>query len=112
MKQLYFILGIAFIMLANFPKLYPRKLLTRRQMIAILVDLEIASAMVRHYTKDESTTTALLQKNKLLIYNFYDIDSVLFQKSYQYYLNRMKILKGIYNEVVQQLENKLKKEHK
>ncbi len=97
-------LGILLCVLSSAHRELSAKLLSQEQMISILVDLEVAKAMARHYTADEDTTRALFQKNALLIYQAYDIDLDTFQKSYQYYLTHLEIIEKIYEAVVKRLE--------
>ena len=80
------------------------KLLTQDQMVSILVDLELAKAIVGYYTDNEATASQLLQKNALLIYQAYDTSPDTFQKSYQHYLTQLEVMKEIYEAVIKQLE--------
>lgn len=80
------------------------ELLTQDQMVSILVDLEVAKAIVGYYTDDKATASQLLKENARLIYESYDITPDTFQKSYQYYLTHLEMLKQIYDEVIVRLE--------
>ncbi len=82
----------------------PDTLLSQDQMVAILVDLELAQAMVDNYADDEDTARWLLQKNALLIYQAHETDLDTFQKSYQYYLAHLEIMEKLYALVSKQLE--------
>ena len=82
----------------------PADLLSQDQIVAILVDLELAKAMVAHYTDDEDTARQLLQKNVLLICQSHGIDVDVLQNSYQYYLAHLATMQEIYILVTKQLE--------
>lgn len=97
-------LGILLCMLGSAHREPSPELLTQEQMVSILVDIEVARAMAWHYTADEDAACALFQKNALLIYQAYDIDLDTFQKSYQYYLTHLDIMKEIYALVIKRLE--------
>ena len=90
--------------LSSFQRQPPPELLTQDQMVSILVDLELAKAMVWYYADNEATASQLLKKNAFLIYQAYDIDSDTFQKSYQYYLTQLEVMKEIYGAVIKRLE--------
>ena len=78
--------------------------LSQHQMVSILVDLQLARAMIDYYTDDEKTASQLLQENARLIYEAYDITPDRFSKSYQYYLTQLGIMGRIYDAVVSRLE--------
>ena len=80
------------------------EVLTQTQMVDVLTDLELAKALVAYYTDDEATAVQLLQENARLVYESYDVTPDTFQKSYQYYLSHLGVMKEIYEEVIEQLE--------
>jgi len=82
----------------------PTALLSQDQMVAILVDLELAQAVTDHYADDEDTARWLFQKNALLIYQAHETDLDTFQKSYQYYLTHLETMEKLYALVIKQLE--------
>lgn len=84
-------------------KFYPEPL-SQKKMASILVDLELAKAMVEYYTDDEATASQLLNENICLIYRAYDVTPDIFQKNYQYYLTQLGDMKKIYDQVIKQLE--------
>ena len=80
------------------------ELLTQDQMVSILVDLELAKAMVAYYTDNEATASQLLKENALLIYQAHDVSPDTFQASYRYYLSHLESMKEIYETVIERLE--------
>ena len=72
--------------------------------VDVLTDLELAKALVAYYTDDEVTAVQLLQENARLVYESYDVTPDTFQKSYQYYLSHLGVMKEIYEEVIERLE--------
>jgi hypothetical protein len=80
------------------------EVLPKDQMVAILVDLELAKAMVRYYSDEETIVYQWFEKNSLLIYQVHEINPVLFQRSYHYYLAHPEEMKGIYETVLARLE--------
>jgi len=97
-------LGIFLCVLSSAHGEPPAEFLSRDRMVAILVDLELAKAMVGHYTDDADTARVLFQKNALLIYQAHEIAPDDFQKSYQYYLAHLEAMQEIYMLVIGQLE--------
>ena len=98
------ILGILLGAFSSAHRKPPAELLSQEQMISILVDLEVAKAMVAHYTTDQGITRQLLTKNTLVIFQVYDVDLDTFQKSYRYYLTHLEIMQEIYGMVIKRLE--------
>ena len=78
--------------------------LPQEQMVSILVDLELARALVGHYTDDEATASQWLKQNALLVYQAHDIAPDTFQKSYQHYLTQLEVMQEIYEAVIDRLE--------
>ena len=97
-------LGIFLCVLSSAHGELPAELLSKDQMVAILVDLELAKAMVDHYADDADTARLLFQKNELLIYQAHETDSDTFQKSYQHYLTHLAKMQEIYELVIKQIE--------
>lgn len=95
---------LLFFTLSSLQHKFAPELLSQNQMVAILVDLELAKAMVGYYTDDEATASQLLDENVHLIYRVYDVTPDTFQKSYQYYLTHLEIMREIYDEVIERLE--------
>ena len=82
----------------------PAALISQDQMVAILVDLELAQAMVDHYTSDEDTARWLFERNALLIYQAHETDLDTFQESYRYYLTHLETMEEVYAQVIEQIE--------
>jgi|LakMenEpi03Aug12_release.lakeMendotaPanAssembly.Ray.scaffolds.fasta_scaffold235030_3 hypothetical protein len=102
--QRFIIIGVLLCILSSFRRQPSTELLAQDKMVTILVDLAIAKAMVQHYTDDEATASGLFKKNALLIYQAHDVDLDTFQKSYQYYLTHLELMKEIYEMVIKRLE--------
>lgn len=96
---------ILFFMLGSMQHKFYSEPLSQNKMTSILVDLELAKAMVGYYTDDEATVSQLLNENICLIYRAYNVTPDIFQKSYQYYLNQLGVMKEIYGQVIKQLED-------
>jgi len=81
-------------------------LLTRDQMVSILVDLELAKSMACYYADDgdQDMYSWLFNKNVLLIYQAHDIDSDTFHKSYKHYLAHLESMQAIYEVVITRIE--------
>jgi hypothetical protein len=97
-------LGVLLCMLSSAQRKPPIELLAQDQMVSILADLALAKAMVRYYTDDEATASWLFKKNALLIYQAYEVDLDTFQKSHQYYLAHLDVMKKMYEMVIKRLE--------
>lgn len=98
------VLGLLLFTLSSMQRESSAELLTKNQMVSILVDLELAKAMVAYYTDDEATASQLLNKNMLLICQTYDIRLNTFQESCQYYFTQLEVIKEIYEAVIKRLE--------
>ena len=79
--------------------------LSRDQMVNILVDLELAKALVERYSADEATTQQWLGENVLRIYQTHNTTPEDFQDSYQYYLAHPEVMVELYEAVVNKLEH-------
>src|SRR5437879_2371490 len=82
--------------------------LTQDQLVEVLVDLELAKAML-YDTEDSNPnlTTPLFQEQAELIFNAHVIDKAMFQKSYFYYLADPKRLQAVYDQLIDRLEKLL-----
>ena len=83
------------------PEKPPANLITKEQMINILVDIHIAEAMVdeAHLSKDSS----IVIFKDLAIFEKYGIEKENFDESYNYYLRNINMLDDIYTAVVDSL---------
>jgi len=100
----FIIFGMLLCMLSSARGELPTKLLTKEQMIPILVDLEVAEAIAWYYANDEETAHWIFNKNACLICQEYNIDLDTFQESCQYYFGHLEIMQEIYGAVVKRLE--------
>lgn len=98
---------ILFIALSGVQKFSAPAVLPKDQMIAILLDLELAKAMVQYYSDDEVTFYHWFEENSSLIYQAHATEPILFQNSYQYYLAHPKVMQEIYESVIDRLEELL-----
>ena len=78
--------------------------LSSEQMVAILVDLELAKALVQHYGDDEATTSAWCAYNVEQVYQAHSTTLEAFQASYEHYCAHPETLQAIYGMVIEQLE--------
>lgn len=79
-------------------------LLTKEQVTSVLVDMELARAVVNYHTEDKKVASELLKKNHFLIYKSHGVRTKEFQYSYEYYMKDLKVLQEIYENVVSQLK--------
>ncbi len=85
-------------------------ILPKEKMVDILVDLELAKAMVYYHPKDKQD--AWKEQEKQRIYRDHGTSQVIFQQSLLHYLHELQVMKEIYEEVVsnlRKLRKKLKK---
>lgn len=84
--------------------------LTQDQLVEILVDLELARAIMYYDDNNNLRKQAdiLFQEQVQLICEDHFIDTATFQKSYIDYLNHPTRLEALYNQVIGKLEELLK----
>lgn len=104
MHRLIIFCGLLFMLSSSQSNLSSGELLPRDQMVAILVDLELAKSIADHYADNEDTARWLFQKNVLLIYQTHETDLDTFQRSYQYYLTHLETMEELYALVTKQIE--------
>ena len=81
--------------------------LSQEQMVAILVDLELAKALGQHHSDDAATLALWLNANAKHLYEEHATTPAAFQSSYQYYLTHPAMMAAIYQAVVEELEEYL-----
>jgi Domain of unknown function (DUF4296) len=101
----FIIFGVLLCALSSARGEHPPELLTKEQIIPILVDLEVARAMAWHYVADEQAAREVFKENALLVYHAHDTDLNTFQRSCQYYFAHIEVMKEIYDLVVKRLED-------
>ncbi|MBW8050195.1 MAG: DUF4296 domain-containing protein [Cytophagales bacterium] len=101
MKKLYCILITLLVFACVQQEEPPANIISKEQMINILVDIHIAEAMVdeAHLSKDSSIAIF----KDLAIFKKHGIEKENFDESYNYYLRNINILDDIYTAVVDSL---------
>ena len=74
------------------------------QMVAILVDLELAKALVEHCSDDAAMVEAWLRENALRIYEEHATTAEVFQESYQNYIACPELMGTVYEAVIEKVE--------
>lgn len=107
MKQLL-TLSLLFFLLNGVYASSSGKLLSQEQMVSILVDLELAKAILcetDHAGHEEASQ--MFEAMIHIIYQMHAIKAEMLQKSYLYYLNHPKLMQRIYALVIVRLEELL-----
>ena len=78
----------------------PSEILSEAQIVAVLIDLHLAKAMIRHNHYSKDSTALFHQKNVAAIYKSHGINYEVFEKSFAYYLEDIKKMKCIYEAVI------------
>ncbi|MHA7877810.1 MAG: DUF4296 domain-containing protein [Bacteroidota bacterium] len=98
------ILGSLLCLLSSSQSQPSAALLPQAKMVAILVDLELAAALIDHHTDDKDTARWLLRENVLLICQAHEVALDTFQESYEHYLAHLETMQEIYGLVNKRIE--------
>lgn len=87
----------------------PQSVLPKEKMVNILVDIHIAEAKAnRIQLKSYDSIQAYYKKLEADVYKKHRVDSVVYRKSFTYYMDHMKQMDEIYTAVVDSLNVKEK----
>lgn len=75
-------------------------------MAEVLAELELAKA-ASSYNRAEDDAKIFFRKNEMEIFEAHDISPEVFERSYNYYIDRPEEFLAIYNSVVLRLETLL-----
>ncbi len=77
----------------------PTDILSQQKMAHILLDIHIQEAQINSIALDRDKKILLYREQEPQIFAAHQVDTVLFNKSYQYYLQHLSELKEIYTQV-------------
>jgi hypothetical protein len=87
----------------------PQHVLTKEQMIDILVDIHLAEAKANRISlRSYDSIQAYYKKLERDVYQKHQVDSVVYRKSFAYYMDHIKHMDEIYAAVVDSLNVKEK----
>ncbi len=82
----------------------PQNLLSKPQMVDVLVDIHIAEAKAnRIQLRSYDSTQAYYRKLEREVFETHKVDTAVYRRSYRYYMNHTKELDEIYTAVVDSL---------
>jgi hypothetical protein len=81
----------------------PDDLLSKEEMVRILVDVHIAEAKVTQKGLVQDSAKKIFTKSKLDILNKYHVKPEVFERSFDYYMKNLKDMDDIYASVVDSL---------
>jgi hypothetical protein len=88
---------------------HPKQVLTKEQMVAVLVDIHIAEARANRVAlRSYDSIQAYYKKLERDVFVKHKVDSASYRKSFTYYMDHMKHMDEIYAAVVDSLNVKEK----
>lgn len=83
----------------------PKDILSKYKMVAILIDIHIAEAEIieKQYVHGDDSANVAYQKDEKKIFKKHKIDSLTYNRSFNYYAQNMNLLDEIYGIVVDSL---------
>ena len=103
MKKLYCILIALLVFACVQQEEPPENLISKDQMIKILIDIHIAEAIVNIMNVSKDSSMVMFNGLEQKIFDKYRMDKEQFHDSYNYYLHNINILDDIYTVVVDSL---------
>jgi hypothetical protein len=81
----------------------PESLITKKDMVAILIDLHMAEAKVNSLSLSSDSAHGLFKVFEKQLYDKYQVTDSIYLKSFNYYLNELDAMDDIYTSVVDTL---------